>query len=61
MNKVETILAKGEIARFEQFLVLPQCFQKSSAAEASESNCMFEQLKEEFVWYVLLTRLSVYI
>ena len=37
MNKVENIVAKGETACYEQFLLLPQCFQKSSAAEASES------------------------
>ena len=30
-------MAKGEIAHYEQFLSLPECFQKSSAAEASES------------------------
>ena len=30
-------MAKGEIARFEQFLLLSQCFKKPSAAEASES------------------------
>ena len=25
----KNIVAKGEIARFEQFLLLPQCFQKA--------------------------------
>ena len=30
-------MVKGEIARFEQFLLLSQGFQKSSAAEASEN------------------------
>ena len=29
-------MAKRESARFQQFLLLSQCFQKSSAAEASE-------------------------
>ena len=33
--KVENIVAKGEIA-YEQFLLLPQCFQKLSAADASK-------------------------
>ena len=37
LNKVENILAKGKIAHHEKFLLLTQCFQKSSAAEASES------------------------
>ena len=40
LNRVETIVAKGEIACYEQFLLLSQCFQKSSAAEASKSVCM---------------------
>ena len=44
MNKVET-LAKGEIASFEQFLLLPQCFQKTSAAERSESVYLLERVK----------------
>ena len=35
INRVENIAAKGEIACFEQFPLLPQCFQKSSAADAS--------------------------
>ena len=36
LNKVKNIVAKGEIARFEQFLILSKCFQKSSAASASK-------------------------
>ena len=32
---VENIVSKGEIACFEQFRLLSQCFQKSSAADAS--------------------------
>ena len=38
-------MAKGEIARFEQFLLLSQCFQKASAAQASESVYMRERDK----------------
>ena len=38
LEKVENIVTKGEIAHHEQFLLLPQCFQKSSAADAS--NCV---------------------
>ena len=37
-------MAKGEIACFEQFLLLSQCFQNPSAAEASESVCMRERV-----------------
>ena len=37
MTKSGNIVAKGEIACFEQFLLLSLCFKKLSAAEASES------------------------
>ena len=30
------IVVKGEIARYEQFLLLPQCFKKLSVVEASK-------------------------
>ena len=45
LNKVENIVTKGDIAHFEQFLLLSQYFQKSSAAEASESICMLKTVK----------------
>ena len=45
LNIVENIVTKGEIARFEQFLLLSQCFQKLFAAEASEIVCMCERVK----------------
>ena len=37
LNTVENIVAKGEIAYYEQFLLLPKCFQKLSDAEESQS------------------------
>ena len=42
-------MAKGEIAHYEQFINLPQWFQKSSAAEASKSICMWERVKLCFI------------
>ena len=33
---VENNVGKGEIARYEQFLHFPQCFQKLSVVDASE-------------------------
>ena len=30
---VENTVRKGEIARYEQFLLFPQCFQKASTAD----------------------------
>ena len=32
---VENIVGKVEIARYEQFLLFPQCFQKLSVTDAS--------------------------
>ena len=34
--KQETLWEKGEIARNEQFLLFPQCFQKLSVVDASK-------------------------
>ena len=48
LNRVKNIVAKGEIAQYEKFLLLLQCFQKSSAAEASESVCMRERVNAQF-------------
>ena len=41
LSRVENIVANGEIAHYEPFLLLPQYFQKSSAAEASEKVCLY--------------------
>ena len=35
-NWVENIVGKGEIARYEQFLLFPQCFQKLSVVDSSK-------------------------
>ena len=35
-DAVENIVEKGEIARYEQFLLFPQCFQKMSSVDASK-------------------------
>ena len=43
-NRDENSVAKGEIAHHEQFLLLPECFQKLFAAEASESVYMLESV-----------------
>ena len=32
-KRVENTVRKGEIARYEQFLLFPQCFQKTCTAE----------------------------
>ena len=35
-DRVENIVGKGEIARYEQVLLFPQCFQKLSVVDASK-------------------------
>ena len=32
-NGVENTVGKGEIARYEQFLIFPHCFQKTCSAD----------------------------
>ena len=34
--RVENSVGKGEIARYEHFLLYPQCFQKLSVVDASK-------------------------
>ena len=46
LKRVENIVAKGEIAHDEQFLLLSQCFQNSFAAEASWRVYMWERVKQ---------------
>ena len=33
LKQVENIVGKGEIARYEQFLLFPRCFQKTYTAD----------------------------
>ena len=42
LKKVKNIVVKGEIVHYEQYLFLSHCYQNASAAEASESVCMWE-------------------
>ena len=35
-KRIENIVGKGEIARYEQFLLFPQCFQKLSVIDESK-------------------------
>ena len=39
MNTDENKKAKGEIAYHEQFVLLPQCFKKSSVTDVQNSVC----------------------
>ena len=46
VNKVENTVSKVEIAHHELFLLLPECFQNPSPAEASESIYISERVKQ---------------
>ena len=41
-KQVENTVGKGEIARYEQFLLFPQCFQKTCFPEASKGVIVWE-------------------
>ena len=44
-KQVENTVGKGEIARYEQFLLFPQCFQKACFPEVSKGVTVWEQVK----------------
>ena len=58
LEGVENIVANGEIARFEQFLLLSQCFQKSTDVEASECVYMWERVNGNIHYYIRHTYLA---
>ena len=45
-NWVENTVGKGEIARYEQFLLFPQCFQKTCTADTNNQILDSSKLKE---------------
>ena len=47
-KQVENTVGKGEIARCEQFLLFPQCFQKACFQGASKGVVVWEWVKFEF-------------
>jgi hypothetical protein len=44
-KKVENTVGKGEIARYEQFLLFPQCFQKTCTAYTQKPGLVWERVK----------------
>ena len=44
-KRVENTVDKGEIARYEQFLLFPQCFQKACFPGASKGVIVWEWVK----------------
>ena len=46
-KRVENTVGKGEIARYEQFLLFPQCFQKACFPGASKGVIVWEWVKKQ--------------
>ena len=44
-QSVENTVRKGEIARHEQFLLFPQCFEKACFPGASKGDIVWERVK----------------
>ena len=42
---VENNVGKGEIARYEQFLLFPQCFEKSCTSDTEKPGLVWERVK----------------
>ena len=45
-KRVENTVGKGEIARYEQFLLFPQCFQKACFPGDSKGVIIWEWVKD---------------
>ena len=43
-KRVENTVGKGEIARYEQFLLFPQCFQRTFTADTSKPGLVWERV-----------------
>ena len=51
VKRAENTVGKGEIARYEQFLLSLQCFQKTCTADTLKPGLVWERLKEERAAY----------
>ena len=58
---VKNTVGKGEIARYEQFLLFPQCFQKACFPGASKGVIVWEWVKlcEGVIRYFIITDLYI--
>ena len=43
-SPVENTVVKGEIARYEQFLLFPQCFQKTCTADTQKPGLVWDRV-----------------
>ena len=49
---IENTVGKGEISRYEQFLLFPQCFQKACFPGASKGVIVWEWVKDIIILVV---------
>ena len=42
-------MGKGEIARYEQFLLFPQCFQKTCTSDTKKPGLVWERVNQIFL------------
>ena len=47
LKRVENTVGKGEIACYEQFLLFPQCFQKTYTADMLKHGLVWERVKDK--------------
>ena len=47
-KRLENTVGKGEIARYKQFLLFPQCFQKTWTADMLNPGLVWERVK--LIW-----------
>ena len=59
-KRVENTVGKGEIARYEQFLLFPQCFQKACFPEASKGVIVWEWVNQMTKYWLTLHNLSCF-
>ena len=57
-ERVENTVGKGEIARYEQFLLFPQCFQKACFPGASKGVIVWEWVKSIYLQYIWSKRIK---
>ena len=46
-NGLETTVGKREIARYEEFILFPQCFQRTCTADTYKPGLVWERVKSE--------------
>ena len=54
-KQVENTVGKGEIARYEQFLLFPQCFQKACFPGVSKGVIVWEWVNEHLFFKSVLS------